>query len=197
MGQCTATSKRSKERCKRFCTPGKKVCCIHGGKSNGAPKGNKNAFKHGACEAISFVTMTEEEIAYTESITMDTVAVYEEQLKILRVRELRLLKRIRTAMENEKKAGQEDETGKKVSAFVVIGGTQTVSKNPDGGQTNTVSTQNESHAMNILRLENALTQVQDHIRRVVDNIAKLREVGGEEEKPAAIEIRVVNGRREA
>lgn len=47
--------------------------------------------------------------------------------------------------------------------------------------------------MNILRLENALTQVQDHIRRVVDNIAKLREVGGEEEKPAAIEIRVVNG----
>lgn len=127
--------------------------------------------------------MTKEEIEYTEEFKIDALSIYEEQLKILRVRELRLLKRIRTAMENEKKAEQEGGTGKKVSAFVVISGTQTVSMDPDGEEIKTASAQKESHAMHILRLENGLTQVQDQIRRVVDNIAKLREMSGEDDKP--------------
>ena len=35
MSQCKALSKRSKERCKKGATPGKDVCHMHGGKSNG------------------------------------------------------------------------------------------------------------------------------------------------------------------
>lgn len=127
--------------------------------------------------------MDEKEIEYANNLSMYPSRIYEEQLKILRVRELRLLKRIRDAIENEKKAGQDDGTGKKVSAFVVVGGTQTVSTNSDGAQTKTASTQNESHALHILRLENALSQVQDQIRRVVDHIAKMREASGEDELP--------------
>ena len=46
------------------CGKGKTKCRIHGGANDGPPKGNKNALKHGAYEAISLETMTEEEIAY-------------------------------------------------------------------------------------------------------------------------------------
>lgn len=188
MGQCTAKSKRSHERCKRYCAPGKTVCCIHGGKSNGAPTGNKNNLKHGAYEAISLETMTQDEIEYTKYVPMDTLSVYEEQLKILRVRELRLLKRIRAAMQQESMAGKDDGNGKKGPAFVNIGGTQTVSTHPDGGNTKTASTQNESHAVYILRLETALTQVQDQIRRVVDNIIKIKQASGEDDKPLPLYV---------
>lgn len=140
--------------------------------------------------------MTQEEIEYANSITMDALAVYENQLKILRVRELRLLIRIREAIRKESLAGQEDEQGKKGSFFVNIGGTQTISTNPDGGQSKTLSTQSESHAMYILRLETALTQVQDQIRRVVDNLAKLgSDRDGDETDVPSIEVRVVDGRR--
>ncbi len=45
MTQCTAMSKRSRERCKRFAAPGRATCNLHGGKSL---KGvNATSFKHG------------------------------------------------------------------------------------------------------------------------------------------------------
>jgi len=44
--QCKAKSKRTGNRCQRPAMNGKKVCYYHGGKSPGAPKKNKNAFKH-------------------------------------------------------------------------------------------------------------------------------------------------------
>lgn len=71
MAQCTATSKRTGERCKRMCAPGKTVCKWHGGNSKGAPKGNKNALKHGAYESISLETMFPDEIEYANSISLD------------------------------------------------------------------------------------------------------------------------------
>jgi len=45
--RCQATAKSTGERCKNPAMKGKRVCRIHGGKSPGAPKGNKNALKHG------------------------------------------------------------------------------------------------------------------------------------------------------
>jgi len=48
---------------------GKRVCHIHGGKSNGAPKGSKNALKTGLYETISLETMSAEELAFTQNIT--------------------------------------------------------------------------------------------------------------------------------
>ncbi len=90
MGQCTARSKRTGERCKRFCSEGKKVCRIHGGASNGAPKGSKNALKHGAYEKITRDTMFEEELSYIKDVSTDPVSILEEQLRILKVKELRI-----------------------------------------------------------------------------------------------------------
>lgn len=54
--KCQAIAKHSGKRCGQIAMKGKRVCYIHGGKSTGAPKKNKNAWKHGerSGEAIEF-----------------------------------------------------------------------------------------------------------------------------------------------
>ncbi len=51
--RCHAKSKRSGKRCRSPAVRGHSVCRMHGA-SGGAPKGNRNALKHGeyAAEAI-------------------------------------------------------------------------------------------------------------------------------------------------
>jgi glucans biosynthesis protein len=53
--KCKAIAKGTQKKCCNPAMKGKRVCYIHGGKSPGAPKGNKNAFKHGyyTTEAIA------------------------------------------------------------------------------------------------------------------------------------------------
>ncbi len=46
MGQCSAKSKRTGERCRRHCAQGWQVCFYHG-QGGGAPTGNTNALKWG------------------------------------------------------------------------------------------------------------------------------------------------------
>jgi hypothetical protein len=45
--KCRAKSKTTGIRCGNGAMRGKRVCWIHGGRSPGAPKGNRNAIKHG------------------------------------------------------------------------------------------------------------------------------------------------------
>jgi uncharacterized protein YjcR len=45
--RCQATAKKTGKRCRLVAMKGKKVCYLHGGRSPGAPQGNKNALKHG------------------------------------------------------------------------------------------------------------------------------------------------------
>jgi len=45
--RCQATAKSTGRRCGNPAMKNKRVCYLHGGKSPGAPKGNKNALKHG------------------------------------------------------------------------------------------------------------------------------------------------------
>ena len=45
--RCEARAKSTGKRCGNPAMKGKRVCYIHGGRSPGAPKGNKNAHKHG------------------------------------------------------------------------------------------------------------------------------------------------------
>lgn len=49
--RCQATAKSTGQRCGNPAMNGKKVCYIHGGRSPGAPKGNRNAWKTGAYSA--------------------------------------------------------------------------------------------------------------------------------------------------
>ena len=52
--RCKARSKRSGKQCRSPAVRGRRVCRMHGA-GGGAPKGNRNAWKHGrySCEALS------------------------------------------------------------------------------------------------------------------------------------------------
>jgi uncharacterized protein YjcR len=50
--RCHAKSKRSGLQCRAPAVQGSSVCRMHGA-GGGAPKGNKNALKHGECSAES------------------------------------------------------------------------------------------------------------------------------------------------
>lgn len=196
MGQCTATSKRTGERCKRFCAPGKKVCKWHGGASNGAPKGSKNALKHGAYEKITRETMFADEITYADSVNTDPVSILEEQLRVLKVKELRIAKRMKVAMLAEVDAGKDDGTGKKKPSVVTLTVATTQTKNFTGEESKTVSSTSETFAQNYLRLEQAHTTVLAQISRTVALLADLRgEQDTADNEPPVINVRVVNGRR--
>lgn len=196
MGQCTATSKRTGERCKRFCAPGKKVCKWHGGASNGAPKGSKNALKHGAYEKITRETMFADEVEYADSVDTDPVSVLEEQLRVLKVKELRIAKRMKAAMLAEVDAGKDDGTGKKKPSVVTLTVATTQTENFAGEKSKTVASTAETFAQNYLRLEQAHTTVLAQISRTAGLLADLK---GEKEDvlndPPVINVRVVNGRR--
>jgi uncharacterized protein YjcR len=46
--RCTARAKSTGQRCRMPAVKGKRVCRLHGGaKGSGAPRGNRNALKHG------------------------------------------------------------------------------------------------------------------------------------------------------
>lgn len=196
MGQCTATSKRTGERCKRFCAPGKKVCKWHGGASNGAPKGSKNALKHGAYEKITRETMFADEVEYADSVDTDPSSVLEEQLRILKVKELRIARRMKEAMLAEQDAGKDDGTGKKKPSVVTLTVATTQTKNFAGEESKTVSSTSETFAQNYLRLEQAHTTVLAQISRTVALLADLRgEQDTADNEPPVINVRVVNGRR--
>lgn len=196
MGQCTATSKRTGERCKRFCAPGKKVCKWHGGASNGAPKGSKNALKHGAYEKITRETMFADEVEYADSVDTDPASVLEEQLRILKVKELRIARRMKEAMLAEQDAGKDDGTGKKKPSVVTLTVATTQTKNFAGEESKTVSSTSETFAQNYLRLEQAHTTVLAQISRTVALLADLRgEQNTADNEPPVINVRVVNGRR--
>lgn len=196
MGQCTATSKRTGERCKRFCAPGKKVCKWHGGASNGAPKGSKNALKHGAYEKITRETMFADEITYADSVNTEPVSILEEQLRVLKVKELRIAKRMKAAMLAEVDAGKDDGTGKKKPSVVTLTVATTQTKNFAGEESKTVSSTSETFAQNYLRLEQAHTTVLARISRTVALLADLRgEQDTADNEPPVINVRVVNGRR--
>lgn len=196
MGQCTATSKRTGERCKRFCAPGRKVCKWHGGASNGAPKGSKNALKHGAYEKITRETMFADEVEYADSVDTDPASVLEEQLRILKVKELRIARRMKEAMLAEQDAGKDDGTGKKKPSVVTLTVATTQTKNFAGEESKTVSSTSETFAQNYLRLEQAHTTVLAQISRTVALLADLRgEQDTADNEPPVINVRVVNGRR--
>ena len=183
MGQCTATSKRTGKRCKRFCQPGKTVCKWHGGHSSGAPRGNKNSLKHGAYETITRETLFEDEIEFVEGLEFDPIKTLQEQICMLRVKELRLARRMKQALVAEMEVGQDNGTGKKKPGTTLLAVTTVQTQNFQGETSKTITSSSETHAMYYLRLEVAHTTVLDQIRRAMDNLAKLEAKSGVGEEP--------------
>lgn len=181
--QCTATSKHTGERCKLPCVEGKKVCRIHGGRSPGGKKGNKNALKTGRYETISRSTMTDEEIKYANDISIDPVDTLKEQLRILKVKELRIARRIKNTMEKEALAGQKDKDGKIQPNTVLLTVSTTKTTNFQGETSTVVSSTGESFAQNYLRLEQAHNAIQAQISRTAALLMQMQQETGEGDEP--------------
>ncbi|HED4408331.1 TPA: hypothetical protein R4328_001437 [Pasteurella multocida] len=69
-------------------------CRLHGGKSTGAPEGNKNSAKPGA---IYSKFMTDEELEIAEQVELDNL---DQEIKVYRIRLYRLLKEEREQEDN-------------------------------------------------------------------------------------------------
>lgn len=183
--RCMAKSKQTGEQCKNTCVPGKRVCRFHGGLSSGggAPKNSKNALRTGAHETILAATMTPEEQAYLAGLDTNPLVILRENLKMLKLRELRIMQRIQRAREGEARAGQptgeRDAEGRerRHPALVVKSGSQTAVNGTERSGTS-VTTTSESYAEHIANWEKGLSDVQDQIRRTSDSIARIEAEGG-------------------
>ena len=68
-------------------------CYLHGGCSTGAPKGNKNAVKHGLYETLIKDNLIDNEKDYYENTEIDKLAMVDEQIKLLNIRLARAMER--------------------------------------------------------------------------------------------------------
>lgn len=173
--QCRAKSKRSGKRCEHQAMAGKQVCYVHGGKSPGAPKGEKRALVTGQYEKIFPGCLSADEQAHMESMDTVPVQLIEEELRLTRIRELRILERIIKARKEEelagKPTGEQTESGQNIRHAPMLPTSSTITTGGMGGTQRTVNS--EAHAAYILRLENALTSVQAQLGKLIDQKTRL------------------------
>ncbi len=130
-------------------------CGLHGGKSTGAPKGNKNAVVTGEFERLYYSALTHEEQHLYDSVDPgDAREQVESELRLVAVRQHRILIRIRRATELEERARDTDDH----SAGMYIASV----KKEDGwdrGKKKNLALEYLPILETILRLEDALTRV--------------------------------------
>lgn len=98
-GYCDATTRRGTS-CKRPAGwgtehPGNGRCKLHGGRSPGAPEGNKHAVTTGEYETIWLDQLDEQERELYPRINPDAMAQLDEEIRLTTIRERRMLARIR------------------------------------------------------------------------------------------------------
>jgi hypothetical protein len=84
--QCKAFARSTGAQCQAKAVPGKEVCRVHGGASEGAPKENQNAKKHG----IYGKHLTEEEKADFDDVSA-RIGTLDAEITLLRFRMRRAL----------------------------------------------------------------------------------------------------------
>jgi len=134
---------------------------------SGGPVGNKKAVTTGEYESIWFDTLTEEEQALCSVIDTDTLAQVEEDIRLISIRERRMMERIKKIAsgltEKQRKILQEL-VKEKVAVPVtheVTGETKIVTVD-QSKMVITEITETEYRAIDdILKLEEALTRIQD------------------------------------
>jgi len=135
--------------------PGEGRCKHHGGASSGAPAGNKNAVTTGEHEAIFYDTLDEEERELWHAVDADQLAQLDEQIRLINIRERRMMQRIRRIKREELTLVEEtvDEgTAPTGGAAVSIEATQERRRHP---------------IERIQKIEKALTRVQAEHRKLI------------------------------
>lgn len=182
--QCTATSKSTGQRCKLPAVPGKKVCKYHGGLSSGPPKGSKNALKTGERETITRASMSDEEKEYVDALDINPIELMKEQIRILKIKELRISSRMKSVLEDELFAGKVGPDGQKKSSTVPLTLNVVRTKDGDGKDgVTTATSSSETHALFYLRLEEAHNRILAQIRNATALLSKLQTEAGEGDEP--------------
>lgn len=167
-----------KDRCGATCRDGTKCrdrkgkgtdhvgvgrCYKHGGKSPGAPKGNKNALTTGEYETLHVSALPEQEASLYTRLDAGARAQAEGEIRLLSIREHRILLRI-------EQAKAEDVDGFRTTSMTVTKGWNVK------GKVDFAVVERTSLDAHIMALEDALTRVQVAKTRWVDQLrATLRE----------------------
>jgi len=174
---------------------GKKVCWNHGGApGSGCQPGQKNALKHGAYETIWADALEDDEKELLNLIPTDPFAQIDDKIRVLSIRERRMMKRIQTLMsgltENERRLLHERKNNN--SSVTVYdentGGFKTVNSDCNNLVLTEVREIQFRAIDDILRLEEALTKVQDKLIRAIDIKHRMIQKGlGSEEHQLRLE----------
>ena len=122
---------------------------------DGAPKGNKNAVTTGEHESIFYDQLDEDEQELWHEVDADQLAQIDEQIRLINIRERRMLRRIRRIKREEMTLVQR-QTEEGVT--------------PSAGASVSVDTTREVHSDVIERIQNieeALTRVQAEHRKLI------------------------------
>lgn len=137
------------------------------GNQGGAPKGNKNAVTTGEYETIWLDCLTDEERTLCQEINLNTLAAVEEDLRLITIRERRMMQRISRLMdgltEKERKVLQELQVKKEpIEIYDEKTGMSKVVVVPKPQLVTTEIRETEYRVIDdIVKLEEALTRVQE------------------------------------
>jgi uncharacterized protein YjcR len=121
-------------------------CKLHGGASSGPPEGNKNAVTTGAYESIFFNRLTDTERELYGRMDLSPRAQAEEEIRLLTIREGRMLERIEELLGSREELGAVEtttETGRRAR-----------------GEVDVATVRSEATLERVQRVEEALTRVQ-------------------------------------
>lgn len=136
-----------------------------------APKGNKNALRTGEHESIFLETMTDEEKNLYSNLSEDPFFVMTEEIRLLKIRQLRMMKRIQAA-----------ESGLTEHEFEYLqelrGRTKVLeSTKKQKSELELVVTEIKEHRIrkidDILRIEDALTRVSAQLQKAIKQLEEL------------------------
>lgn len=138
-------------------------CYLHGGRA-GVPVGNKNAVKTGEFEKIPLNCLDSDEKEIFETATIDDKTHIENAIKLLTIRESRMMKRINIL------AQKEDANG-----LILTESTDQEGTNHNGDYDSI--TKRKTLALDtIIRIEDALTRVQAQKLRYIEAYNKLSQI---------------------
>jgi len=153
--RCEAKKRTDGQPCQRWAMKNGR-CRLHGGKVIGAQRGNKMALKTGEYETIWHDVLESDEVKFLERLKLDVESQLDEELKLITVRERRMMQRIQnlkdeTFITTERSEESEEGFGK--------GGAIDVTKK---------SRKRELALKMIQSIEESLTRVQDKKAKLLD-----------------------------
>ncbi len=142
-----------------------------GSTTNGAPKGNKNALKHGGYSAVYWDTLDDEEKSLIMDIPKSEEELLLDQIKLYSVRERRLMSSIRKVKVSMMITDNEENIKKTDQIFNTMILTETEKKSRVVQREKTI---NFEHTDNrLLRLEAELTKVQRAKNKCLDSLFRI------------------------